>query len=149
MTWAQTTLSRLAELLAGDTRPQSLAVLDVDGLAAINQAFGREVGDAVLDDAQGRLTRAFADALTERWAGDQFLIVLPFTSSAEAFERVCGAMHGSVGPMQYSLCAGGATSPAHGGTNLSLMGSAATALQRAKQLGAGRVVWSRVNTSND
>jgi diguanylate cyclase (GGDEF)-like protein len=149
MTWAQMTLSRLAELLATDASPQSLAVLDVDGLAAINQASGREAGDAVLDDAERRLTWAFADALTERWAGDQFLIVLPSTCSAEAFKRLCGAMHGSVGSMKYSLCAGGATSPVHGATNLALMGSAATALQRAKQLGAGHVVWSRVNTSKD
>jgi GGDEF domain-containing protein len=144
MTWAEATLSGLTKLLATATGPHSLAVLDVDGRAAINAAHGRPVGDAVLDDAEKRLAAAFADVLTERWVGDQFLVVLPFSDSAEAAERLDAVLGGSVESSAYSLCAGGATSPLHGSTNLDLMASAAAALRRAKLLGPGHLVWSGI-----
>jgi diguanylate cyclase (GGDEF)-like protein len=66
-------------------RPIALVMIDLDHLKRINDDCGRSVGDAVL--------RGFADrALTElrgpdlmgRWGGEEFLLVLPDTTVAQA-----------------------------------------------------------------
>lgn len=142
MTWGQLALSRLCALLAAAEGQHSLAVLDVDGLSAINADRGRAAGDTVLEDVERRLVTLCTGAEAERWVGDQFVVVLPFTAAAEASARLGVVLAASVGPTSYSLCAGGSTSPRSGTTNLELMAAAAAALRQAKRQGPGRVVWA-------
>ena len=62
-----------------------LAVLDIDGLRAVNGSRGHQAGDAVLcalAEEAGRQVRA-SDVLA-RQAGDQFLLMLPDTRAALA-----------------------------------------------------------------
>ena len=65
--------------------PLSLAVVDVDRFKSVNDAASHTQGDAVL--------RRVADLLREhsrtgdevyRWAGDEFLVVLPTATEAQA-----------------------------------------------------------------
>jgi diguanylate cyclase (GGDEF)-like protein len=80
---------RSAERRLGATRlgvePLSLAVVDVDRFKEVNDAASHSDGDAVL--------RRVADLLREhsrtgdevyRWAGDEFLVVLPTATQAQA-----------------------------------------------------------------
>jgi diguanylate cyclase (GGDEF)-like protein len=65
--------------------PLALALIDVDGLKAINDRFGHLAGDAALD----RIARTLADHvrahdLVARWGGDEFAVLLVETEAAEA-----------------------------------------------------------------
>jgi diguanylate cyclase (GGDEF)-like protein len=72
---------RLAQALASDPsqpRPLQVVVFDVQKLGAINDSFGRYVGDRVLEDMAARLKHAYADP--EKMAylgGGTFAIALP------------------------------------------------------------------------
>jgi diguanylate cyclase (GGDEF)-like protein len=75
---------RLGALRLGD-QPLSLAVVDVDRFKSVNDAASHTQGDAVL--------RRVADLLREhsrtgdevyRWAGDEFLVVLPTATESQA-----------------------------------------------------------------
>jgi diguanylate cyclase (GGDEF)-like protein len=75
---------RLGALRLGD-EPLSLAVVDVDRFKLVNDAASHSQGDVVL--------RRVADLLREhsrtgdevyRWAGDEFLVVLPTATEAQA-----------------------------------------------------------------
>ena len=75
---------RLGALRLGE-EPVSLAVVDVDRFKSVNDAASHTQGDAVL--------RRVADLLREhsrtgdevyRWAGDEFLVVLPTATEAQA-----------------------------------------------------------------
>jgi diguanylate cyclase (GGDEF)-like protein len=79
--------------------PLSLAVVDVDRFKSVNDAASHSQGDAVL--------RRVADLLREhsrngdevyRWAGDEFLVVLPTATEAQAvvvMERLRRAVAGA------------------------------------------------------
>jgi len=65
--------------------PLSVAFLDLNPFKAINDTYGHEVGDLVLRhiaDILSLLSRA-SDAVS-RYAGDEFVIILPETSRANA-----------------------------------------------------------------
>jgi two-component system chemotaxis response regulator CheY len=68
-----------------DTTPTSLVLLDVDHFKSVNDRYGHLIGDQAL--------KLVADILRShrrtydwvgRWGGEEFLIILPNTSSAEA-----------------------------------------------------------------
>jgi len=66
----------------------SLVLIDIDFFKNINDQFGHDVGDEVLI----ALSRAFERAVREqdivsRWGGEEFLILLPNTAQADAFEQ--------------------------------------------------------------
>jgi diguanylate cyclase (GGDEF)-like protein len=65
--------------------PLSVVLCDVDHFKSINDNYGHEAGDAVLVD----LANFFNDFAREqdlisRWGGEEFLMVLPQTSAAQA-----------------------------------------------------------------
>jgi diguanylate cyclase (GGDEF)-like protein len=60
-----------------------LAKLDIDRLGAINDAHGYAVGDAVLRAvAQESLQQVRASDVLARWAGEEFMLMLPDTRAA-------------------------------------------------------------------
>lgn len=63
----------------------SIAFFDLDSFKAINDVHGHEAGDAVLRDAAAaiRATIRQQDMLI-RWGGEEFLVLLPETSGADA-----------------------------------------------------------------
>jgi len=66
----------------------SLVLVDIDFFKNINDQFGHGIGDEVLI----ALSRAFENSVREqdvvsRWGGEEFLILLPNTSQADAVEQ--------------------------------------------------------------
>ncbi|WP_042332649.1 PocR ligand-binding domain-containing protein [Desulfosporosinus orientis] len=65
--------------------PISIIIGDVNGLKIINDAFGHDVGDQLLQEAAKAIQSACRkDDIVARWGGDEFLILLPKTTSEEA-----------------------------------------------------------------
>jgi len=65
--------------------PMALALLDIDWFKRINDGHGHQVGDAVLQrfaEIARQQLRA-GDALA-RWGGEEFLLLMPATTAAEA-----------------------------------------------------------------
>ena len=60
----------------------AVAMVDVDGLKGINDTFGHQMGDAVLEAVAKGLARD--GALVGRYGGDEFVVVLSKGSRAEA-----------------------------------------------------------------
>ncbi len=65
--------------------PISLIMLDVNGLKIINDTFGHKVGDRLLIKTSKILKNSVRqEDIVSRWAGDEFVILLPKTDKAEA-----------------------------------------------------------------
>ena len=65
----------------------ALAVLDVDYFLEVNDGFGYEVGDRVLQALAALLSRHAPDA-AYRISGDEFAVVLPSVTLEQAFLRM-------------------------------------------------------------
>jgi diguanylate cyclase (GGDEF)-like protein len=106
------TLEREAARAHRYDRDLALVVLDVDDFKAINDRIGHLAGDGVLASVAGRLREAVRSAdVACRVGGDEFAIILPESSLAEAdqlYRRVQEAMAAApVGPAgTLSLSAG-------------------------------------------
>lgn len=79
---------RLQAMLAapGETR-RDLALLfgDLDKFKPVNDSFGHAAGDIVLRDIGVRLSRSIRDGdVAARWAGDEFAVLMPCDTRAEA-----------------------------------------------------------------
>ncbi|GGF70955.1 diguanylate cyclase response regulator [Paracoccus acridae] len=81
-------LPRLVEIARGAMRRQSgfaVMALDLDRFKAINDSFGHAAGDAVLCDIAHRVEEIVSSrGLTARLGGEEFLVVLPNATEAEA-----------------------------------------------------------------
>lgn len=81
-------------------RPVTVALVALDGFKAANDAFGHTVGDRALAGLAARLgARRDGDTMVARWGGDEFLIVSPARSDAEAAELGHAIMAEIGGPL--------------------------------------------------
>ncbi|MCZ2858580.1 diguanylate cyclase domain-containing protein [Blastococcus sp. VKM Ac-2987] len=139
--------ARLDGLLAAGDVP-ALAVVDVDRFKSINDAIGHPGGDAVLR-AIGELLVAGVRDTDEvcRWAGDEFVILLPETTSEQA-ERALERIRASVARYPWSelgldvpvTISAGIASATRGDDRKTLFAAADGVLYDAKRSGRDRVV---------
>jgi diguanylate cyclase (GGDEF)-like protein len=90
--------------IADRTRtPLTLAVLDLDGFKQVNDSFGHAAGDRLLADAASAWrTRLRAGDILARYGGDEFVLLLPATSPAEAGEVLERLRRGEL-PVSWSI----------------------------------------------
>jgi diguanylate cyclase (GGDEF)-like protein len=93
-------LTRAAELAAQTQlakRPVGLVLGDLDHFKAVNDGAGHQVGDAVLRDVAARWRMALrAYEMAYRLGGEEFLVLLPGATEAEA-EEVAERLRAAVG----------------------------------------------------
>lgn len=124
--------------------PLSVLLVDVDKFKTINDRFGHDVGDSVLVG----IARTFREHLRTsdeptRWAGDEFLIILPSTSLDGALVvaerlRVAVARNTNLGVGGVTASFGVATLDPQGDDPARLVRRADKALYRAKAQGRNR-----------
>lgn len=124
----------------------ALALLDLNGFKQVNDRFGHEAGDALLQSVGARLKSEVRDADTvARLGGDEFVLLMPETVTLEAAETIMARVHASLArPIQFqnasvpvSCCAGLALCPRDGVELESVLRAADMRLYRAKD--AGRI----------
>lgn len=126
-------------------RPLSVAFVDIDHFKAVNDTYGHQRGDAVLQAVAYELRRALRDGeLIYRLGGEEFLVLLPgadHDAAIEIAERVRGAVTASrPGDLELTLSAGVASAAGDGVSYDDLFRSADVALFEAKRGGRDRVV---------
>lgn len=139
--------ARLDGLLAGGGVP-ALAVVDVDRFKSINDAIGHPGGDAVLRAVAELLIAGVRDTDEVcRWAGDEFVVLLPDTTAEQAeraLERTRGKVAGydwaALGLDQAVTISVGIASAARGDDRRTLFAAADGVLYDAKRSGRNRVV---------
>lgn len=143
------TLQRDLARCQREERPLTVVMLDVDHFKLLNDAYGHETGDRMLQ-AVGRFlgdeTRHGDVAC--RFGGEEFVVVLPGASAQaafaraqvwrSAFEQLQIAHQGS--DLGVTLSMGVAEYPAHASNADDLLRAADVALYEAKRQGRNRVV---------
>ncbi len=136
----------LPEVLADDV-PVCIAALDLDGFSFVNQGFGCEAGDGVLQEVAALLERVCrrGDSVT-RVGGDEFVMVLRDASPGDArvvLERVrqlIAARSWSTLPTDVHLHASIGATVGSGATNAGvLQAMARDALRHAKASGGDQI----------
>jgi diguanylate cyclase (GGDEF)-like protein len=135
-----------------DGAPQShgfsLCYLDLDGFKPINDRYGHDVGDEVLQTVANRLKEVLRSSdVAGRQGGDEFMLIIESAFEATALkdlaqrliERVSQPIPSSAGPLHISASLGFATFPRDGSTIETLKRSADLAMYEAKRSRRG---WS-------
>jgi diguanylate cyclase (GGDEF)-like protein len=136
----------LAPLSDDRQRDVTAFCLDLDGFKDVNDQFGHAAGDAVLVALADRLRDSVRSIdFVSRIGGDEFVILLPALSPAEAtdiasriIDRVGEPFNiGLPAPVYVGISIGCARAPADGETTDSLLRSADRAMYEAKRRGKG------------
>jgi diguanylate cyclase (GGDEF)-like protein len=140
--------SRAAELehqSAETLEPVGMAVLDLDGFKAVNDAHGHTTGDQVLAETAARLRGQLrASDVAYRMGGDEFVVLLPGADRAvtlEVAERLCATMRAApLAGVEITASVGVSSSEPRGPFDFAAaFAQADAALYAAKQAGRDRV----------
>lgn len=131
-----------------EDRTLSLIMMDLDYFKQINDAYGHQSGDQALVLVAGLLKEvAGKDGLPIRYAGDEFMILLPESPkpvAMEMSERLVERIHqqpltvGGQTTLPLTLSIGVASAPDDAETGKALILKADTALYYAKKIGRDR-----------
>lgn len=73
----------------------SIILVDIDNFSAINDSYGRNTGDDVLDKIVSFLSDNIRESdIIGRWSSEEFMILSPQTGPHEAFELAKNLRHG-------------------------------------------------------
>jgi diguanylate cyclase (GGDEF)-like protein len=148
--YMEETLDRELRRAERERRALSLILLDIDRFKSFNDTFGHEAGDTVLASL-GALLRSTLRAgdVACRYGGEEFVLILPAASLADAHRRAeeiresIRGLRVSLGgrPLEAVRCSMGvAAFPEHGEEGDALLRAADAALYRAKGEGRDQVV---------
>lgn len=148
----QASIAELQQRLRGRDYGQSLALLslDIDGFQDINDSFGPELGDQLLQRIAAQLAEILGPrAWLARQSSDEFLLIqqeeIRSLGDAMALARRIEQLWTEQAPLvpqlrlNPSLCIGIASYPEHAQDPQGLLQCANTALTQAKRLGRGQI----------
>lgn len=130
--------------------PLSLLMVEIDNFKRVNDTFGHDAGDFILQQIAGLIqTSIRADDIPCRFGGDEFVLMFPVTpveAARQCGERILQGVSDlrvdyegkSIGGLTLSI--GVAAFPKDGNTALLALRAADEAMYRAKQTGKNRVV---------
>jgi diguanylate cyclase (GGDEF)-like protein len=126
-------------------QPISVILLDVDGLAAVNERLGLTAGDAVLADLARRVHALVRhEDVVARTGGDELAVLLRSTTAAAAAtiaERIRAAVadESAAEGTRVTVSGGVAVSADGSGEPIQLLGLADAALAQARAAGRNRI----------
>ncbi len=126
----------------------SLLLLDIDHFKSVNDAFGHTRGDQVLVELAHRLgTITRSSDIIFRYGGDEFVILLPYTTKPQAFaisQRLLDGIRSTLfegePPLSISISGGVACFPEDVQTPEALFEAADQRHYQAKRSGRGQIV---------
>ena len=133
-----------------DRAPLGLLLLDLDRFKEVNDTFGHDYGDALLQDVAVRLKGVLRESDTiARLGGDEFAVVLPGVSEADAKQVATKILRSLTEPFRLpghtlpiDTSIGIALYPEHGDTSQLLLRRADIAMYEAKRTEAGFAVYT-------
>ncbi len=148
--YLEETLSREVSRARREGSELAVLMIDVDHFKQFNDTYGHEVGDNVLRCIGRTLSRQCRESdLACRYGGEEFALVLPLTTQAQAVakaEQIRAEIRDieqtqtSVIPKPVTISVGLAMCPADAVTAESLLELADQALYRAKRAGRDQVI---------
>jgi diguanylate cyclase (GGDEF)-like protein len=142
-------LATQLDLARNESKPLSLAFLDLDRFKGVNDSHGHLIGSELLGHV-GRRIRQFCRPSDHcfRYGGDEFVILMPSTTREEAL-RLTRAIHQNLEKTTFTLenglelqigaSAGIATYPGDGKSVHAILGAADKRMYAIKSTGRGRV----------
>lgn len=144
-------MERELALARRNQKPLAVVMLDLDHFKQLNDQFGHQTGDTVIEMVAKHLLRQSrrTDVLF-RYGGEEFLVILPNTNAIQAQhlaenwrahveQSQVFAKHQAV---NITISAGISVYPEHGTTTFNLIQAADEALYKAKAAGRNQVVMS-------
>ncbi len=132
-------------------RPLSLVIFDIDHFKNVNDRFGHQVGDRLLQHV-ARLTRERVREtdLAGRWGGEEFMIICPETD-LDGAAQLAELLHQGINEYEFPCvshmsCSFGVVCWQMGEEAGELFRRADSALYRAKESGRDRVIIDRPET---
>lgn len=144
-------MERELALARRNQKPLAVVMLDLDHFKQLNDQFGHQTGDMVIEMVAKHLLRQSRRTdILFRYGGEEFLVILPNTTAMQAKhlaenwrvhveQAQVFAKHQAV---TITLSAGIACYPEHGTTVFNLIQAADEALYQAKAAGRNQVVQS-------
>ena len=144
--YLEATLEREIQRAVRTQHPFGVIMMDVDHFKRVNDTLGHAAGDVVLRELGQFLARQVRQSdVACRYAGDEFMLILPETSRETAKERAEQLRKGVkelVLPVAITISIGVAVFPEDGMTSESILKSADNALYQAKHEGRDHVMVS-------
>jgi len=126
----------------------NMILMDIDNFKAINDRHGHSVGDAILKEFTTLVSKHIrVDDLFSRWGGEEFVLLLPKTSTDHA-KKIAENLQSVIEKHDFGIgekmtCSFGVAGMKNGDRNNQLFERVDQALYRAKDKGRNRVEVSR------
>jgi diguanylate cyclase (GGDEF)-like protein len=142
-------MERELALARRNQKPLAVVMLDLDHFKQLNDQFGHQTGDTVIEMVAKHLLRQSRRTdILFRYGGEEFLVILPNTNAAQARHLAENWRHhvqqaqifAKHQTISITLSAGLACYPEHGTTAFNLIQAADEALYQAKAAGRNQVM---------